>query len=115
MFVAYVVVAALLGAALLVSGLSKLLRAQWAIEPIAALGVPLSWFPFLGLALVAGAAGLVGGIFWVPIGIAAASGVVLYFVGALVAHIRANNTDYGGPIALGLAALVALVLRALSA
>lgn len=59
------------------------------------LGVPHAWIPALGVLLGAGAAGLLAG-FAVPVlGVLAASGLVLYFLGALVAHLRVRDTHLG--------------------
>ncbi len=66
-------------------------RAKWVVEPMAEYGVPESWWPWLGTAKAAGAAGLVVGL-WVPvIGAAAAIGLVLYFLGAVITVIRARS------------------------
>jgi uncharacterized protein involved in cysteine biosynthesis len=56
------------------------------------LGVPASWQLPLGLLLAAGSGGLIAGIILPAIGIAAASGLVLYFVCAAGAHIKAHDT-----------------------
>ncbi|GHF94550.1 DoxX family protein [Streptomyces filamentosus] len=72
------------------SGAAVLFRAKFVVEPLAAYGVPRSWWNVLGLLKLAGAAGLVVG-FWVPvIGAAAAVGVVLYFAGAVITVVRAK-------------------------
>jgi hypothetical protein len=56
------------------------------------LRVPVSWMTGLGLLLGAGSAGLVTG-FAVPVlGTAAACGLVLYFLSAAGAHLRARDT-----------------------
>jgi hypothetical protein len=53
--------------------------------------LPRSWMPMLGSFLAAGSIGLLVG-FAVPlIGILAAAGLVLYFVGALIAHLRVGS------------------------
>ncbi|GAB4105480.1 DoxX family protein [Micromonospora taraxaci] len=58
--------------------------------------VPHSWLPKLGAALAAGSLGLLAG-FAVPlIGTLAAAGLVLYFVGALVAHLRVGSRKLVG-------------------
>jgi hypothetical protein len=58
--------------------------------------VPRSWVPRLGVALAAGSLGLLAG-FAVPwLGTLAAAGLVLYFVGALVAHLRVGSRDLAG-------------------
>jgi hypothetical protein len=57
----------------------------------AEVGVPRSWLPALGAVKLAGAGGLVVGLLGVPaLGIAAAAGLVLFFIGAVVTHLRAR-------------------------
>ena len=57
----------------------------------AEVGVPRSWLPALGAAKLAGAVGLIVGLLGLPtLGIAAAAGLVLYFVGAVVTHLKAR-------------------------
>jgi len=51
-------------------------------------GVPESWMPLLGVLKAAGAVGLLVGLGVPLIGTAAAIGVVVYFVGAIVTHVR---------------------------
>jgi hypothetical protein len=50
---------------------------------------------FIGLAEVAAAAGLIIGLFWQPLGIAAATGFAVLMVGAAVFHGRAG--DFANP------------------
>jgi len=58
--------------------------------------IPRSWVPVLGALLAAGSLGLVAG-FAVPLlGTLAAAGLVLYFLGALVAHLRVGSRDLVG-------------------
>ncbi|BCY10325.1 DoxX family protein [Actinoplanes sp. L3-i22] len=58
--------------------------------------LPMWWMPMLGSVLAAGAIGLLAG-FAVPIlGVLAAAGLVLYFVGALIAHLRVGSRDLVG-------------------
>jgi DoxX-like family len=55
------------------------------------LGVASAWLPLLGTLKAAGAAGLLLGVLGVPaIGSMAAAGLVLFFVGAIVVHVRAR-------------------------
>ncbi len=63
---------------------SVLFHAVWVIRPLADHGVPRSWWPWLGTAKAAGAAGLVVGLFVPVIGVLAGAGLVLYFAGAVV-------------------------------
>lgn len=97
MFIAYVVVAVLLSFVLVFSGRSKLIKEADVTATLTRLGVPLSWFTPLALLEFAGALGLLLGIAYRPVGIAAAIGVVLYFVGAVVAHLRAKDAK-GTPV-----------------
>jgi hypothetical protein len=67
------------------------LRAKFVLRNSDELGVPRSWVLPLGLLKLAGAIGLVGGLLNMPLlGIAAAGGLVLFFLGALIVHVRAR-------------------------
>ena len=69
---------------------ADLARARFVLANSASVGVPESWLTPLALLKGAGAAGLLLGLLGVPwIGTAAAAGLVLFFVGAVVAHVRA--------------------------
>jgi hypothetical protein len=58
--------------------------------------LPRSWMPMLGTFLAAGSLGLLAG-FAVPLlGTLAAGGLVLYFVGALIAHLRVRSRKLAG-------------------
>ena len=60
--------------------------------------------------------GLMLGILWPPLGVAAGMGLVLYFVGAVVAHLRVGDVKGIGPALFMLVLSVgALVLRILTA
>jgi hypothetical protein len=69
-------------------------------------GVPMRWFPWLAACELAGAAGLVLGLAWRPIGVAASVGLVAYFVGAVAAHIRVGDYQGVGPASFILALAV---------
>jgi len=57
--------------------------------------VPRSWMIPLGVLLAAGALGLLIGFFVPLLGTLAAVGLVLYFLAALGAHVRARNYQLG--------------------
>jgi hypothetical protein len=57
--------------------------------------VPHSWHLPLGLLLGAGSLGLLAGLVVPVLGVLAAAGLVLYFVGAFGAHIRARDYHFG--------------------
>ncbi len=64
---------------------------QWLLATMAEVGVPRSRLLPLGALKGAAVAGLVLGLLGVrPLGIAAATGLVLFFAGALTAHVRAR-------------------------
>jgi hypothetical protein len=113
MYISYIIVAIVLAALLVMSGRGKLVKDQRITESLTKVGVPTSWFPYLATAELAGALGLIVGIFVAPLGIAAAIGIVLYFVGAVTTHVRASDTKGGlsAPGPLLVLGIVALVLR----
>ncbi|MEU8392870.1 DoxX family protein [Micromonospora sp. NPDC048842] len=75
--------------------------------------VPRSWLPWLGVALAAGSLGLLAG-FAVPLlGILAAAGLVLYFIGALLAHLRVGSRQLVGPAVFFVTVVAALVVNVL--
>lgn len=54
-------------------------------------GVPMKFLPHLAACEIAGAVGVILGI-WAPsLGVVAGSGLVLYFLGAVVAHLRVGD------------------------
>ncbi|BBG04013.1 MULTISPECIES: DoxX family protein [Pseudonocardia] len=89
--IAYAVSAALLALVLAFSGYGKLTHAAAVVQNLDRTGVPRSWYPWLATAEFAGAAGLVAGIWLRPLGVAAAVGAALYFVGAVVTHLVNND------------------------
>ena len=109
-----IILSVLLAVILVASGSAKLKKSEQVVESLTRAGVPLSLYPFLAAVEIAGAVGLVWGIWWTPIGVAAAIGVVLYFVGAIVFHLRAKDTAIVPPAVLGLVAAAAGVTLALA-
>lgn len=88
MNVALIVLATLLGIAAAASALRKLRRDPRTVESMHAVGVTDRQIPLLAVLEILGAVGLLVGIWLVPVGIAAAAGLALYFLGAVVSHIR---------------------------
>lgn len=114
MFVAYVVVSALLSAILLFSAIGKLRRNEVQMASMTTVGVPADRVWLLAVAEIAGAVGLVVGWFWAPLGIAAAIGVGLYFVGAVGAHLRVRDKNFTPAAGLLGFAVASLILRVVS-
>jgi hypothetical protein len=74
-------------------------------------GVSESWITTLGILKAAGAAGLLIGIGVPLIGTAAATGLTLFFVGAIITHLRARDYSFGLAVVFLLLVVAALVLR----
>lgn len=96
------------------SAVSVFIRAKWVVEPLAAYGVPESWWTWLGVAKAAGAAGLLAGLVVPPIGVAASIGLVLYFTGAVITVLRARSYSHVPFPLLYLAPVVAAYLLGLA-
>jgi hypothetical protein len=74
--------------------------------------VPLSWLPWLASVKALALVGIGVGFFVPVVGTAAAAGVAVYFVGAIVKHIMAHDAgNAGGAISFLLLASAALILR----
>ncbi|MET0417988.1 MAG: DoxX family protein [Actinoplanes sp.] len=72
--------------------------------------IPRSWVPVLGSLLAAGSLGLLAG-FAVPLlGRLAAGGLVLYFIGALIAHLRVGSRKLIGPAVFLVTVTAALIV-----
>ncbi|MFJ3894669.1 DoxX family protein [Streptomyces sp. NPDC090083] len=73
------------------SALAKLKRREAVVGSLRRADVPDSWLPRLALLECAGAVGLLSGLAYPPLGIAAGVGVFLFFCGAVVFHLRAHD------------------------
>jgi hypothetical protein len=116
MHVAYLVVTILLALMAAFSATGKIRRDPRQVKVVhETVGVPLRYFSLLAACELAGALGLVAGIWWPLLGIAAGIGLDLYFVGATVGHLRVGDARGVGPAAFMLVfAAAALALRALT-
>ncbi|MET7370689.1 DoxX family protein [Streptomyces sp. NPDC005566] len=66
-------------------------KAGFVVKNSAEVHLPVKVLPPLATSKLAGAVGLVIGLAWLPwLGLAAGIGLVLFFVGAVIAHIRAG-------------------------
>jgi hypothetical protein len=110
MFTAYVVVTVLAAAANVFSATCDFVRSKQVSIAMAKAGVPESWMTMLGILKAAGALGLLVGIGVPLIGTAAAVGLILFFVAAIITHLRARDYSFGLAVVFLLLALVALVL-----
>lgn len=117
MYLATIVLSALLAVAFLASGGLKLAGVQRMRD-----GAERAHFPYpawrgIGVLEVAGAAGLLVGLAFTPLGIAAAIGLVLLMIGAAVTHLRVGDPAAQAlpSTVLALLAAVTLVARIASA
>jgi hypothetical protein len=70
---------------------ADLARTPFVLANSAEVGVAPAWLPSLAVLKAAGAAGLLLGLLGVrPLGIAAGAGLVLFYLGAMTAHVRAR-------------------------
>jgi DoxX-like family len=112
MFAATVVVTSGLAALLAFAAIRKLSHQEAVVQSYVRVGVPPDKLDYLAYVLLAGAAGLVLGLFWAPIGVAAGAGVVCYFVLAVAAHIRHHDErNLPTPLVIEALAIAALTLR----
>ena len=92
MFIATVVLSALLALGFVAAGLPKLLKRPSAVTNARHLGYSTAAFRLIGLVELAGAAGLAVGLWLWPLGVAAAAGLLVVCAGALRAHLRAKDS-----------------------
>ena len=111
MFIAYVVVTLLAAAANIFSATLDFIRYKQVLINMARVGVSESWITMLGILKAAGAIGLRVGIGVPLIGTVAAVGLILFFVGAIITHLRAHDYSFGLAVVFLLLAIAALVLR----
>jgi hypothetical protein len=73
--------------------------------------LPSSWLPRLGAALAAGSLGLLAGFVVPALGTLASLGLVLYFIGAFIAHMRVGSRKLAGPAVFFVTTVAALVVN----
>jgi len=112
MTAARIAVSVLLAVLLVVTAARKLSHRDAVVATYRRVGVPEERLNQLAALLLAGAAGLVAGLWWTPVGVAAAAALVAYFVLAIGAHMRARDAANAPTPAVYLAlAAAALVLH----
>ena len=113
LFIGYIVVAVIACGMMTTSAIGKFTLNPGAVKVIhERVGVPLGLFPVLGALLIAGGVGLLAGIVRRSLGVAAATGLVLYFSGAMVGHLLAGDVaGLNAPIVPFLVSVIVLFLR----
>jgi DoxX-like family len=111
-FTAYIVVTLLTAAANIYAAINDFTRPQWLLANMTRMRVPPSSLPLLGVLKAAGAVGVLVGIGVPVIGVAAAVGLIVFFVGAIVTALRFHYYAHlPWPLAWLLLAVGSLVLR----
>jgi hypothetical protein len=87
----FVVLSVLLAVGCLIPGVAKVVGHPKMQAAAGHFGIPFGLYRLIGTAEVAAAAGVLAGLVWAPLGVAAASGMVLLLAGALLAHSRARD------------------------
>jgi hypothetical protein len=113
MFIALVIATVALAAMAAGSAVKKLKKDEQVLAVIGGtVGVPERHFPVLAALELAGALGILIGLWLAPLGVAAAVGLVLYFVGAVIGHLRVGDTKgVTMPLLPLLLSIAVLVLR----
>jgi len=109
--IAEVIVTALLAVLFAFAGLIKLLGVRQSLAIRDHLGVKPAQWRVIGLLELAGVAGVLVGLVWAPIGVAAAIGLALLTLGAIVFHGRASDSAAEtAPAVIGLGLAIATVI-----
>jgi hypothetical protein len=111
----FVTISLLLTAACLLPAAGKLLGHPRMRQSAAHFGIRWARYRLIGVAELAAAAGILIGLWWHPLGIAAAAGMCLLLLGALVSHRRAaDSSTEMAPALVASALTVAYLAIALS-
>ncbi|GLY26416.1 DoxX family protein [Micromonospora sp. NBRC 101691] len=106
----------ILASVLIAVALPKLLGQLEMRNRMARIGVSAGLTRTIGILEIAGIAGLLLGLLWWPIGVAAAVGLTLLLIGAAVYHIRAKDPVPMAvvPVAFAVAAAAIAVMHVLA-
>ena len=92
LFLAHIALVVLMSLLVVFSALAKVRHDTHVVRIVhEVVRVPMNWFSWLAAFELAGAAGLLLGLAWPPLGIASAVGLILYFIGAILAHLRVGD------------------------
>ncbi|MET7695183.1 DoxX family protein [Streptomyces sp. NPDC005483] len=113
MFITTVVLAALLAVGFAAAAIPKILANDEAAANAQHVGFSVGAFRIIGLLEIAGAAGVLIGLLWAPLGVAAAAGLFLVSIGGLASHLRVKDRPKAAaPVVLfGVLAVSVLLLR----
>jgi DoxX-like family len=111
----FVTFSLLLAAVCLIPAAGKLAGQPKMRQSAAHFGIPWSRYRLIGVAELAAAAGVLAGLWWHPLGLAAAAGMALLLAGALITHRRAADSGKDtAPVLIALAVTAAYLVIALA-
>ncbi|MEK8108307.1 DoxX family protein [Micromonospora sp. M12] len=96
MFATYVTINILASLFTAIAATTYLINHDYPREQMEMKRLPLTWMPRLGLTLAAGSLGLLVGFAVPVVGTLASLGLVLYFIGAFIAHARVGSRKLVG-------------------
>lgn len=117
MFITALVLSLLLAVFFATTGIPKVAGAKLMRDTAEHFQLPAASVRGIGALEVAGSVGLVAGLPVAPLGVAAAAGLALLMIGAVIFHVRAHDpaARIAGPAIAGLIAVAAVIVRAASA
>ncbi|HEV7420904.1 MAG TPA: DoxX family protein [Mycobacterium sp.] len=109
--IATVVVTVLLAALFTFSSAIKLLGVQQSLAIRDHLGIAPPLWRVIGVLELAGVGGVLAGLAWPPIGVAAGIGLALLSLGAVISHVRASDSvSETAPAVIGIGLAVATAI-----
>jgi uncharacterized membrane protein YphA (DoxX/SURF4 family) len=113
MTIALNIFGALLAFAAIGSAIAKLKKVPDVMEAMASVGVKANQIKVLAFLEIAGGLGIIAGIWNKPLGILASACLILYFAGALFAHISRKHkvADFGAALGIFIIACITTVLQ----
>jgi uncharacterized membrane protein YphA (DoxX/SURF4 family) len=111
----FVTISLLLAAACLLPAAAKLTGQPKMRQSAAHLGIPWPRYQLIGVTELTAAAGILTGLWRHPLGLAAAAGMALLLIGAIIAHRKAaDSAKEAAPALAALALTIAYLAIALS-
>ena len=111
----FVTISLLLAAVCLLPAAAKLTGQPRMRQSAAHFGISWPRYRLIGVAELAAAAGILIGLWWHPLGVAAAAGMILLLIGALITHRHAaDNAKDMAPALLALVITIAYLAIALA-
>jgi uncharacterized membrane protein YphA (DoxX/SURF4 family) len=110
----FITISLLMAAACLLPAAGKLTGQPKMRQSAKHFGIPWPRYRLIGVAELVAAAGILIGLWWHPLGLAAAAGMALLLLGALITHRRAGDSAKEmAPALLALAVTIAYLAIAL--